>query len=143
MRGRLRPTRRAKGDRLCFLPGREIRGRVVTLADLAKRWRTEAELLEVHGADQAAATARLHAAQLEVALRDQDDQELTLAEAVQESGCSGRRLRELISEGRVPNAGRTGAPRIRRADLPRKARGTGGTDFDAAAEARAICGGGR
>ena len=97
----------------------------MTLAELAAQWLTDAALLDEHGADQAAATARRHAGQLESALKEAADEELTLADAVRESGYFARWLRELVSEGAIPNAGEKGRPRIRRSDLPRKARAQG------------------
>lgn len=111
----------------------------MTAAELVTRWRSDAELLEAHGATEAATTCRLHAAAVEAAIAEEAGRELTLQEAVAESGFSERRLRELISEGRIPNAGEKGRPRIRRADLPMKPRASG-AGFDAAAEARSILG---
>ena len=46
---------------------------------------------------------------------------LNLREAAEESGYSADHLGRLVREGKVPNAGRPNAPKIRRADLPRKA----------------------
>ncbi len=46
---------------------------------------------------------------------------LNLQEAARESGYSADHLGRLVREGRISNAGRPNAPRIRRADLPRKA----------------------
>jgi hypothetical protein len=65
---------------------------------------------------------------------------LTLGEAVRESGYSERRLRELVSEGRLENAGRHGAPRFRRDALPRKRTSSGspGAEYDPVADARAL-----
>jgi hypothetical protein len=57
---------------------------------------------------------------------------LNLEAASRESGLSVNRLRHKVSDGEIPNAGRKGAPLIRRRDLPRKRRG-GGTAFDAEA----------
>ena len=98
--------------------------------------------LREYGQKAAAKVAELHAMQLREALRAASDESLTLAEAAAESGYSKRRLRELVPEGSVPNAGRKGAPRIRRGDLPRKAKAAS-DGFDAGAEARAIMGAGR
>lgn len=103
------------------------------LLELAATWRANADTLAAHGADQGAATCRLHAAQLEAALRDTDDELLDLAAAATESGYSTDRLRHMIADGSIPNAGRRGSPRVRRADLPRKRSSAGG--FDAAAAA--------
>lgn len=46
---------------------------------------------------------------------------LSLRQAAAESGYSPDHLGRLIREGKIPNAGRHHAPRIRRADLPRRA----------------------
>ena len=103
------------------------------LLELAAEWRATADTLAAHGAEQGAATCRLHAAELEAALRAQDDELLDLTAASTESGYSPDRLRHMIAEGTVPNAGRRGAPRVRRADLPHKKRGSAGFDPTAAA----------
>jgi len=50
------------------------------------------------------------------------DELLPLAAAARESGYSCDHLARLIRNGSIPNAGRRSAPRIRRGDLPRKAR---------------------
>ena len=44
-----------------------------------------------------------------------------LVEAARESGYSADHLGRLVRDGKIPNAGRPGAPRIARRDLPRKA----------------------
>lgn len=98
-------------------------------ADLPTAWRERAaELRRWAAAEGAARALEAAAAELETALRAADDEPLTLSEAARESGYSVRRLRELIAEGRLPNAGRRGAPRIRRGDLPRRATTAGGYD---------------
>lgn len=110
-----------------------------SLHTLAAEWRERAELLARHGAGEAAATLRTVADELEGTVQAAEDKILTLAEAVEESGYSERRLRELITDGTIPNAGRKGAPRVRRADLPRRARAqaqAGG--YDPSADARAL-----
>ena len=109
---------------------------------LADQWEADAKKLREYGQESAANVAELHAHQLREALRAAGDEALTLAESAAESGYSKRRLRELVAQGSVPNAGRKGAPRIRRADLPRKAKSTA-NGFDAGAEARAIIGAAR
>ena len=108
------------------------------LDDLPGRWRDRADLLERHGAGEAAATCRELAAELEAALEDAGDELLTLAEAAAESGYSGRRLRELATAGELENLGRRGAPRFRRADLPRKARTSSPSAYDPAEDAAAL-----
>ena len=87
---------------------------------LVARWQHRAEDLRPY-APAAAAAFEHAAAELESALRAADADLLTLKEAAQESGYSADHLGRLIRDGVVPNAGRRHAPRIRRADLPRKA----------------------
>lgn len=106
---------------------------------LASRWREEAALLKRRHAEQAARVLLDCADELEAEIRDAADEPLDIATASKESGYSADRLRHLLADHQIPNAGRSGAPRIRRRDLPRKAAGArqaGG--FDAAAVAREI-----
>jgi hypothetical protein len=108
------------------------------LRALAGRWRTEAETLERYGDDRGATVARLHADELEQAAADLADEALTLTEAADESGYSERRLREMLSDGTLPQAGRKGAPRIRRGDLPRKPGATTTAAYDPEADAASL-----
>lgn len=112
----------------------------MTLAELSARWRGDADRLEHWGDSRGAELLRLAAAELDAAVCAADDEELTLEEAVQESGYSERRLRELIADGTIPQAGRKGAPRIRRRDLPRRAKGRA-AGYDPDADARALLSG--
>jgi hypothetical protein len=84
--------------------------------------RTEAARLKRHGALEAAATKEVDAEELEAFVRDLEFAALTLDEAAEESGYSAAHLSRLLSEGALRNAGKPGAPRIRRGDLPRKCR---------------------
>lgn len=108
----------------------------MTPRDLIQRWRTEAELLEQYGSP-AAEACRRHAADLEAALRDQDGELLDPATAAQVSGYSVDRLRHLVGEGKLENVGRSGVPRYRRGDLPKKRAASDG-GFDPAARAREV-----
>jgi hypothetical protein len=109
----------------------------VTPADCLSAWRARAAELERYS-PAAAEAFRVAAGELEQALREAADAELTLGEAARESGYSDRRLRELIADGSIPQAGRKGAPRIRRGDLPRKAKQKDAGTYDAAADAAAL-----
>lgn len=111
----------------------------MTPKDLAQRWREDAEVHDRYGAAQLAQVCRSHADEMESALRSVADDALDLASAARESGYSPDRLRHLIAEGSIPNAGRKGSPRIRRGDLPLKRRSNHG-HFDAAAAARSLLG---
>jgi hypothetical protein len=103
------------------------------IRDLAIRWRTDAEVLERYD-QQLAKVCLRHAEALEAALREADDELLTLADASAESGYSVDRLRHKVADGEIVNRGRKGAPRIARGDLPVKR--TTPSGFDASAAAR-------
>ncbi len=112
-----------------------------TLLDLAARWREEAGLLRGYGASEAGAAAELHAQQLTEAIEEAEHEELTLDEAARASHYSKRRLREMVADGTIPNAGRKGAPRIKRKDLPKRTKSKKADSFDASTEAHLILGG--
>ena len=78
--------------------------------------------------------------ELEEAVRQAEDETLTLDQASVESGYSKRRLRELVASGEICNAGKKGAPRIRRVDLPRKSASNGLGGYDVAADADRLAG---
>ncbi|MDO8500457.1 MAG: hypothetical protein Q7S20_01280 [Gemmatimonadaceae bacterium] len=108
----------------------------MTPNELAKHWRQDAETLERYDS-QLAGVCRGHADELDAALRSVADDALDLATAAHESGYSRDRLRHMLAEGAIPNAGRKGSPRIRRGDLPSKSRANMG-GFDAVAAARGV-----
>jgi len=89
--------------------------------ELALAWRQRAEDLRRYGALPSAVPFDVAADELEAALHAAEDALLTLEQAAHESGFSADHLGREVRESRIPNAGRPGAPRIRRADLPRKA----------------------
>ena len=93
------------------------------LPDLPTHWRSTAEDLRRYGAGEAAATLVACATELEEAVQDTHSSPLNLQEAAELSGYSADHLGRLVREGKLPNAGREGAPRIRVRDLPRKANG--------------------
>jgi hypothetical protein len=103
-------------------------------SELAGLWRERAALLRRHGAEASAMTLEATAGELEAALRAESDTLLTLHDAAQESGLSADRLRHLVAAGTIPNAGRRGAPRVRRQDLPVKS-GTRRGTYDPYADA--------
>ena len=80
-------------------------------------WRTRAKTGET-----SAVALETCAAEFETALRQRDDTILTLTEAAEGESCySAAHLGRLVREGKVPNAGRPGTPRIARGDLPHEA----------------------
>jgi hypothetical protein len=107
----------------------------MTPRELAAQWRADADVLDRHGATQLASTCRAHADALDAALRSEADDVLDLTTAAQLSGYSPDRLRHKVAAGEIPNAGRKGAPRVRRGDLPTKRRKRM-SGFDPASAAR-------
>ena len=93
----------------------------MTPDELIGRWRSDAEVLERHGDSRGAGMLRAHAAELGEVLRAWRDETLDLRQAGLESSYSYDHLRHRVADGSIPNAGRPGAPRIRRSDLPLKA----------------------
>lgn len=111
----------------------------MTPHELATKWREDADTLARYS-PELARIARAHADELEAALRSMDDHALDLATAAKESGYSVDRLRHMVRSGVIRDAGRKHAPRIRRADLPRKPKGKGKAagGFNAADAARSL-----
>ena len=88
--------------------------------DLIARWRSEAETVERCGHESTGKLIRRLAVEVDEALRDDQDETLTLAEAALESSYSTEHLRTMVAAETIPNAGEKGRPRIRRGDLPLK-----------------------
>ena len=110
------------------------------LNSLAECWLSTAETLEGAFDERGAALYRRHAAELQEALREAADEVLTLSEASSESGYSESRLRHLIADGTIPQAGERGRPRVRRGDLPQKPQKNGQSTTDIEREANAVLG---
>lgn len=100
------------------------------LRSLVDERREEAALYRRRGQEHLAAMAESYAEELEERLDEWQMETLTVAEAAEESGYSESQLYSLLSEEKLPNVGKKGAPRVRRGDLPRKpgsgGRGSGG-----------------
>ena len=88
---------------------------------LPANWRKRAKALRRYASESPAVALERCAAELEDTLRELDETTYSLVEAARESGYSADHLGRLVRDGRIPNAGRPGAPRIARRDLPRKA----------------------
>jgi len=86
---------------------------------LPVRWREQARQLS-RFAPGLAEVFQTVANELEEAAEAQAADLLTLQEAAQISGYSASHLGRLVREGVIPNHGRKGAPRLRRAELPRR-----------------------
>lgn len=92
------------------------------LSELPARWRDLASLFREHADERVARAYERAADEVEKALDQQENEVLTLARAAVESGYSADHLGRMVREGKIPNAGRPGAPRIARGDLPLKSR---------------------
>ncbi len=113
----------------------------MTPTELPAAWRTRAGELRRWAAAEGAAVALEQAAgELEQALRDAADEVLDISQAAAEVGYAPDTIRHLLAAGELPNAGRPGRPRIRRADLPpRKGRRAGRRgQYDPVADAAAL-----
>jgi hypothetical protein len=89
------------------------------LSQLSAQWRERAhDLRKWAAAESAAAALETAASELDAVLSAQGAQLLSLRDAAELSGYSDDHLGRLIRTGKIPNAGRTHAPKIRRADLP-------------------------
>ena len=88
---------------------------------LPTTWRSRAKALRRYGSESPAIALERCAEELDATLVESDDITYSLVEAARESGYSADHLGRLVRDGKIPNAGRPGAPRIARRDLPRKA----------------------
>jgi excisionase family DNA binding protein len=96
---------------------------IAVLEAVPREWRVEVEMLRHRGADAQARALESCAEDLEAALRGWTTEELTIAEAAEESGYSADHLRELVRTGHLPDQrpqGSKGRMRISRSDLPRR-----------------------
>ncbi len=84
------------------------------------------------------------AAKMRDGLAADDREMLTLSEAARRTGLSEDHLGRLVREGKVPNSGQKGRPRVRASDLPRRTRRAFATSpqaaYDPDADARALLG---
>ena len=88
---------------------------------LPAAWRSRAKALRRYGSESPAIALERCAEELDATLVERDETTYSLVEAARESGYSADHLGRLVRDGKIPNAGRRGAPRIARRDLPRKA----------------------
>jgi hypothetical protein len=94
-----------------------------SIGDLPAEWRERADYLREYGDTNSAKLWELAAVELERAWTTFGEDTLSLADAARECGYTPGHLGALVKRGLIPNAGRTGAPRIRRCDLPVKTPG--------------------
>lgn len=88
--------------------------------DLPALWRERAAFLREYGDPNSARLWELAAVELERAWGTFEGETLSLTDAARASGYTADHLGALVKRGKIPNAGRSGAPRIRRHDLPQK-----------------------
>ena len=88
--------------------------------DLPGIWRERAEFLQEYGHRKSARLWERAATELDKALRVLSEDSLTLVETAALCGYSADHLGSLVRRGKIPNAGRKHAPRIRRVE-PRHA----------------------
>ncbi len=100
--------------RACGSGGQRSLDRVVV------QWRDDAETLRRRGVAAHATLLESCADELESALQQKHDELLNLTQASRVSGYSREHLGRLLKEGRIPNAGQPGAPKIRRGNVPTK-----------------------
>ena len=93
----------------------------MTPADLPAEWRAKASELRRFGAEEAASALECCADDLEDYWRTWQTEPLTIEEAEAETGYAYSTLQQKVASGEIPNIGEPGRPRVRRADLPRKA----------------------
>lgn len=92
-------------------------------SDLLTRWiKRRDELQKLNASVDGAILCNEVLDDLESLAQSESERTLTLAEASDMSGYSTDHLSRLLREGKIPNIGRKGAPRIRLADLPRRPR---------------------
>lgn len=93
---------------------------VDSLEALTAHWRGEADVLRRCGAETLADLTERHASEVEAVQRARRFDAVTLEEASEIGGYSYDHLQRLVADGKIPNAGRKGSPRIHRQDVPRK-----------------------
>ncbi|MCE2399110.1 MAG: hypothetical protein J4F34_08825 [Gemmatimonadetes bacterium] len=96
-----------------------------SVQSLLDDWLNQAEALRRYGGGNLAVVLERCADELEATLRERDETTLTLTDAARESGYTREHLGRLVRDGKIPNAGRPGAPRIALKHLPRKAQDQG------------------
>ena len=92
----------------------------MSLEHLVQQWRHDATLLRQYKNLQQAEWLEDRASEVEAALIEQDTELVTLTEAAGISGFSADHLGRQVRRGILKNYGRPNAPKVRRADLPRK-----------------------
>lgn len=90
------------------------------ILDLVIEWKSRSTLLREYGAEAQAAAIEACAVELTDAVKEWQDEKLTLEQAVEETGYSYSTIQQKVAAGEITNVGSKGRPRVRRNDLPRK-----------------------
>ena len=116
----------------------------MTPAEFLAKWATEADAMQRRGVMvNGAGLLSEVLADFKALMSGQSEAVMSLPEAAARSGYSVEHLGRLVRQGRVPNAGRKGAPRVKAADLPRKPASlvpAGPRSYDPVADARSLLG---
>ena len=97
---------------------------IITFAALRERWiNRRDELRRLRALVDGAILCDQLLAELDGMRKVVESEPLSLARAAAESGYSADHLGRMVREGKLANAGRPNAPKVRRADLPRKPAG--------------------
>lgn len=114
----------------------------MTRDELLTKWERESDTMRRRGIMVPGATLCDEILRdIEAAFEAEAESLLTLEEGSAQSGYSVDHLGKLLREGKLPNAGRKGSPRIRARDLPRKPgklERQGPGLYDPATDARAL-----
>lgn len=95
---------------------------MTVLVEFVERWsRRRDELQRVRAQVDAGALLTELLDDLQSLTLDDAERQVTLQEASELGGYSVDHLQRLVASGVIPNAGRKGAPRMRRADVPVRA----------------------
>lgn len=87
------------------------------LRALVAEFEDRSRVLRACGAEGNAAAVDWCAERLAETLRELEFEELTIEEAAAETGLAYDTVQKQVADGRLPNAGRKNAPRVRRRDL--------------------------
>ena len=97
--------------------------------DLLARWEADESALRRRGAASQADVLAGCIGELRADLEAHRLETLSLHDAAREAGMTYKGLQKAVAAGRVRNAGTPNRPRVRRGDLPRKARASQGPDL--------------
>jgi hypothetical protein len=95
----------------------EMKLNIDTLTQACRKLRQDAEIVRAFGSDQTAVTIEACVDEFEIAIESWLDERLTPTQAGLEGPLAAATVAKHVREGRLPQAGRRGAPLVRRRDL--------------------------